>query len=105
MTATWRTREELVHQVVILAEQGVSRRALTRALGVSRNTVRALLRSTRARAPSPTLRLAAPARAPRASPLDAHLPRIVALLGQYEATAQRIFEVLREEGFAGDTPR
>jgi transposase len=103
MTATWRTREELVHQVVILAEQGVSRRALTRALGVSRNTVRALLREhARSRAEPHTALAAAPARAPRASPLDAHLPRIVALLGQYEdITAQRIFEVLREEGFAG----
>lgn len=103
MTATWRTREELVHQVVILAEQGVSRRALTRALGVSRNTVRALLREhARSRAEPHTALSAAPARAPRASPLDAHLPRIVALLGQYEdITAQRIFEVLREEGFAG----
>jgi orotate phosphoribosyltransferase-like protein len=78
MTATWRTREELVHQVVILAEQGVSRRALTRALGVSRNTVRALLREhARSRAEPHTALAAAPARAPRASPLDAHLPRIV----------------------------
>ena len=43
MTATWRSREELVHQVALLAKQGESRRAIARALGVSRNTVRTLL--------------------------------------------------------------
>jgi orotate phosphoribosyltransferase-like protein len=40
---THRTREELVHQVVTLAKQGTTRRAIARALGVSRNSVRALL--------------------------------------------------------------
>jgi hypothetical protein len=35
MTATWRSREELMHQAVLLAGQGVSRRALARALGVN----------------------------------------------------------------------
>jgi predicted transcriptional regulator len=41
--ATWRSREELAHQVALLAKQGESRRAIARALGVSRNTVRTLL--------------------------------------------------------------
>ena len=43
MTRIWRTREELAHHVVVLDKQGQSRRAIGRALGVSRNTVRALL--------------------------------------------------------------
>jgi transposase-like protein len=36
MTAVWRTREELVHEIVTLARAGTSRRAIARALGVSR---------------------------------------------------------------------
>jgi transposase len=38
MTARWRTREELEHQVAILTTQGMSRHAIARALGVSRST-------------------------------------------------------------------
>lgn len=104
MTATWRTREELLHQVVILAGQGVSRRAIMRSVGISRNTVRKLLKEhARSRVESHSaLPAAAPPRAPRASPIDAFEPRIVALLAQYEdITAQRVFEILREEGFGG----
>ena len=43
MTSTWRSRAELAHQVTLLAKQGESRRAIARAVGVSRNTVRTLL--------------------------------------------------------------
>ena len=43
MTAIWRTREELIQKLVTLARQGLSRRALARALGISRNTVKMLL--------------------------------------------------------------
>ena len=43
MTSAWRSRQELAHQVALLAKQGESRRAIARALGVSRNTVRTLL--------------------------------------------------------------
>ena len=35
MTAVWRSRQELVHQVALLTKQGESRRAIARALGVS----------------------------------------------------------------------
>ena len=35
--------EELAHDVVLLARQKMSRRAIARALGISRNTVRKLL--------------------------------------------------------------
>jgi transposase len=103
MTATWRTREELIVQLVTLHRQGLSRRALARALGVSRNTVRMLLathataRVTEHKALPPR-----PERAPRASKVDAYQARITALLQQYpDITAQRVFETLREEGFLG----
>ncbi len=103
MTATWRTREELIVQLVTLHRQGLSRRALARALGVSRNTVRLLLathataRVTEHKALPPR-----PARAPRASQVDAFQARITGLLQQYpDITAQRVFETLREEGFPG----
>lgn len=43
MITAWRTREELAHQITLLAKQGATRRAIARALGVSRNTVRKLL--------------------------------------------------------------
>jgi transposase len=103
MTATWRSREELLHQAVILESQGVSRRAISRALGVSRNTVRALLEGHASTRLCPHVALPAPpVRAPRPSPVDAFEARIVALLAQYkDITAQRVFEILREEGFGG----
>jgi transposase len=103
MTAIWRSREELVHQAVILANQGMSRRALARALGVSRNTIRSVLAEhERSRSEPHTALPAPPVRAPRASPVDAFMPRITALLAQYaDITAQRVFEIVREEGFGG----
>jgi len=72
MTAIWRSREELIQQVVILAKQGESRRAISRALEISRNTVRVLLeahavqRQTEQMAIAPRVR-----RVPRASKVDA----------------------------------
>jgi transposase len=103
VTATWRSREELLVQLVTLHRQGLSRRALARALGISRNTVRVLLaahgvaRETEHEALAPR-----PSRAPRASKVDSYQGRVVELLRQYPAiTAQRVFETLREEGFAG----
>jgi transposase len=103
VTATWRNREELVHQLVTLARQGLSRRALARALGISRNTVRALLAAhNEQRATEPLAVPARPERAPRASKLDAFSPRIAELLARYpDITAQRVFETLSEEGFVG----
>jgi len=103
VTAIWRNREELVHQLVTLARQGLSRRALSRALGISRNTVRVLLaahsvqRETEVKALAPRRR-----RVPRASKVDAFNTRIDELLTRYpDITAQRVFETLRDEGFEG----
>jgi transposase len=103
MTTSWRSREELVHQIVTLARDGLSRRAITRSVGVSRNTVKAVLaahqigRTAEHAALSPR-----PARAPRASKLDRFKPRIAELMTQYpDITAQRVFESLRAEDFNG----
>lgn len=103
MTARWRTREELLHQTVILTGQGVSRRAVARALGVSRNTIKSLLKEhARSRVVAHSALPTLPQRAPRSSPVDAFEVRIIALLAQYEdITAQRVFEIVREEGFTG----
>lgn len=103
MTATWRNREELVHQLVTLAKQGTSQRELSKTLGISRNTVRALLAAHRARGDrAPDELPPRPRRAPRASKVDAFDARIAELLDRYpDITAQRVFEALRAEGFDG----
>jgi transposase len=103
MTATWRTREELIHQLVTLHRQGLSCRALARALGVSRNTVKVLRAAhTAARETEHEALAPPPSRAPRASKLDAYRAHIKDLLDRYpDITAQRVFETLREQGFPG----
>lgn len=102
MTA-WRNREELVHQAALLAKQGEPKRAIARALGVSRNTIRTLLaahalgRATKQVAITPR-----PSRAPRAKKTDAWRSRIGELMARFaDITAQRVFEILRDEGFDG----
>jgi transposase len=103
MTARWRTREELIHQVVVLTAQGMSRRAMTRALGVSRNTIRKIL-SAHAKARD-TGHTALPPRAerlPSPAKIDAYRGRVKELLARYpDITAQRVFEILKDEGFPG----
>src|ERR1019366_9389165 len=100
---SWRSREELVHQIVTLARDGFSRRAITRAPGVSRNTVRAVLAAhQRGRTEEHAALRPRPARAPRASKLDRFKPRIAELMTRYpHITAQRVFESLRADGFNG----
>lgn len=103
MTSAWRTRQELAHQVTLLAAQGESRRAIARALGVSRNTVRTLLAAHAKGREVPHIAVTSrPARAPRPSKIDAWRPRVTALMARYaDITAQRVFEILRGEGFDG----
>ena len=107
MITQWRTREDLEHQVITLAKQGVTARAIARALGVSRNTVRARReahetgRETEHVAITPR-----PSRAPRRSKLDAWKPRIAELIARFaDITAQRVFEILKDEGFDGGYTR
>jgi transposase len=103
MTTHWRTREELILQLVTLHRQGLSRRAISRALGISRNTVRVLVAAhATARETEHQAAAKPPPRAPRASKVDAYQVRVAELIRQYpDITAQRVFETLREEGFAG----
>ncbi len=103
MTATWRTREELILQLVTLHRQGLSRRAIARALGISRNTVRVLCAAHVTARETEHHAIDKPSqRAPRASKVDAYQVRVAELLRQYpDITAQRVFETLREEGFTG----
>jgi transposase len=100
---TWRSREELVHQIVTLARDGLSRRAITRAVGVSRNTVKAVLTAHKiGRTAEHAALTPRPTRAPRASMLDSRRPRIAELMSTFpDITAQRVFETLRAEGFDG----
>jgi transposase len=99
MIRPWHTREELAHQVVTLAKQGQTRRAIARALGISRNTVRALLEAHAAARETEHIAIPqAPSRAPRPSKLDAFKPRVAALLSRFkDITAQRVFEILKDE--------
>jgi transposase len=98
----WTTREELLHQTVALHRQGLSRRAIARALTVSRNTVRKLLtQHGRAREAEHTA-LQKPMRAPRVSKIDPFRIQVKDLLERYpEITSQRVFEELRQAGFDG----
>lgn len=103
MTAGWRSREELVLQIVTLAREGMSQRAITRAVGVSRNTVKALLAAhATERESEHSVLPPRPSCAPRPKKIDVFVPRVAALLRQYpDITAQRVFEILRDEGFEG----
>ena len=93
--------EKTVHDVVLLDSQKMSRRAIARALRVSRNTVRAVLAEhVQARAKPHSALPAPPTRRP--SKLDAFRPQVDELLRTYaDITAQRVFEILREKGFGG----
>lgn len=107
MIAHWQTREDLEHQVVTLAKQGVTARAIARALGVSRNTVRALLTAHETGRQTEQVAIPTrPARAPRPTKLDAWRPRVAALISRFaDITAQRVFEILKDEGFEGGYTR
>lgn len=100
----WGSRDELQAQVVILTCEGMSRRAIARALRVSRNTVRKLLatheqaRETDEHSALPQARL----RAPQATKLDKYRNKIAELLDRYaDITAQRVFEDLKAAGYEG----
>jgi transposase len=101
MSRTWRSREELAHEVALLAKQGESRRAIGRALGVSRNTVRTLLAGhAQDREVAHVAVAPRPKRAPRAAKIDTWRSRVAELMTRFpDITAQRVFERLRDEGF------
>jgi transposase len=99
----WKTRVELEHQVVTLDSQGLARRAIARAVGVSRNTVRKILEAHgHARREQQAALASPPPRLPRPQKLDDFRGKVTELLGRYpEITAQRIFEELRAGGYSG----
>ncbi len=99
----WTTRPELEHQVVTLCQQKLSRRAIARALGVSRNTVSKILKAHGARRREEKTALPAPPqRLPRPQKIDDYRGKVDELLSRYpEITAQRVFEELRSAGFSG----
>ena len=84
--------EEVVHQIITLSVQGTSRRAVARALGISRNTVRKVMEahvqgreSAHSVLPAPTTRAARPGDGQQIH------DQIAALLAKYpDITAQRI---------------
>ncbi len=93
---------QVAHDIVLLAQQGMSRRATARALKVSRNTVREVLaaHAEARRKPHSALEKYPPHKRP--SKLDEHRVKINALLERFPGiTAQRVFEELRAAGYAG----
>jgi transposase len=92
---------DLVHKIVALSRGGASMRRIAQSLGVGRGTVKkALGQIEQARSGGPS---EAPRVAPmRGSQLDAYDPVITDLLARYpNITAQRVFEELRQLGYAG----
>jgi transposase len=100
---SWSNRDELVHQVVTLKSSGTGSRAIARALGVSRNTVKAIVEEHKAARQAPSSALPkAPARAPRAKIVKPFADNIAQLLCRFpDITAQRVFEDLRALGYKG----
>ncbi|MBK6531225.1 MAG: IS21 family transposase [Deltaproteobacteria bacterium] len=100
---SWSSREELILQVVLLTRQGMGVRSVARSLGVARNTVRKLLAGHEAALAQPHSALPEkPLRAPRDTKVTPWAERIAELLRKYEdITAQRVFETISEEGYAG----
>ena len=99
----WKTRVELEHQVVTLSGQGLGRRAIARAIGVSRNTVRKILEAHgHARRERQEALALGPARVPRPRKIDDFQGKVAELFTRFpEITAQRIFEELRAAGYDG----
>ena len=95
------TRSELELQVVTLHAQHMSWRAIARSLGLSRNTVKRILLNHAQQREQPHSALPRPRQcAPRAKLIDDVATRVTELLTTYpNITAQRVFEILKDEGF------
>lgn len=86
-----------------LSKSGMSWRAIARALGISRNTVREILGKHEQAREQPHTVLPARRSREKASKLDLFREHIDRLLERYpDITAQRVFEILRgEKGYDG----
>jgi transposase len=97
-----RLDEKLIHDVVQLDKEGMKWRAIARALHISRNTVREIVRSHGKSREQSNFALPKRHSVLRSSKLDAFRPQIEGLLKTYpDITAQRVFEILREKDFEG----
>lgn len=96
-------RPDVVHDVVRLWSEGVSVRAIARALGIARKTVKKMLACHEKERREGHLALRPPPlRVPRPSLLDPYRSEVDRLLATFsDITSQRVFEELRGEGFAG----
>jgi len=97
-------RRRLAYEVQRRKQRGDSERAISRALGIHRNTVRGLLEELAARREQGESALEREVRppAPRGSKLDRYRARIEAWLEEYEdLTAVRLHEKLTAQGFDG----
>lgn len=99
----WQNREELIFQTVTLHRQGLSRRAMARTLGISRNTVKKILCAHAVARQEPHTALPkVTKRTPRDKKTDRYRGRVVQLLDKYvDITAQRVLEILKNEGYDG----
>jgi transposase len=93
---------ELISKIVVLFHGGASVRRIALSLGISRRAVSKALgqveQARGGRGPETTPRLPTP----RPSKLDAYEPAIIELLARYpDITAQRIHQELRRLGYAG----
>jgi transposase len=95
--------ERTIHDVVLLDKQGMTWRAIARALHISRNTVRQIMHGHAEVRTTEHCALVRPRSAsPRPSKLDPFRQHVDALFRQYpDITAQRVYEILREKGFDG----
>lgn len=98
-------RERLVYDVERRHALGQSHRAISRALGVARETVKRIIvqqQERRAQGESAVERAIGPQRAPRGSKLDEYAKDIEAWLTLHEdLTAVRLLEMLQAKGFTG----
>lgn len=98
-------RRRLAYEALRRQQRGDSERAISRALGIHRQTVRKLLVDLTARreqGESALEREVAPPPARRGSKLDAFAERIESWVAEYEdLTAVRLHEKLQAEGFTG----
>lgn len=99
---TYSSRQELENLVVTRHREGWSARALARDLSISRNTVSKILEKVEKQRQQGHDLLERPARAPRPSKLDAHVPKIKELLEAYpDIKGVRVFEELVDAGYKG----
>lgn len=98
-------RQHLVYEVLLRRGRGDSQRAISRALGIARDTVKGILAQQaqrRAEGESALARTLGPPRTPRASKLDGYTRQVEGWLTLYkDLTAVRLHELLVSEGFTG----